>query len=83
MFIFSLRVHPLSQTSVPKGVACRKSNVRVCGESVNAFMQKKIKKGGFTNSVDLDETPQNTASQQGMRYLQCKHILLFIFVNGC
>ena len=31
----------------------------------------KIKKGLLTNSIDSDETPQNAASHQGLRFLPC------------
>ena len=37
---------------------------------VNAFAQILLKQGAFTK-VETDETPQNTASHQGMRYLLC------------
>ena len=39
----------------------------LCGDVVNAFM----KKGVFTNSVNLDETPHNVASHYDLRYLPC------------
>ena len=52
------------------GVACLKFNVSNCWVVVNAFMQKYCNKGSFTNSVDPDEMPQNSASHQGLRHLQ-------------
>ena len=56
-----------------RGVACLKIYVRNCGDVVNAFIKTKAsKKGAFTNSVDPDETPQNAASHQGLRFLTCE-----------
>ena len=54
-----------------RGVACLKFNVGNCGDVFNTFMKKKIKKSAFTYSVDPDETPQNAASHQCLRYLAC------------
>ena len=40
---------------------------------VKTFMQMGPKWEQFTNSVDIDETPQDAASHQGLRYVE--HIL--------
>ena len=58
-----------SLSVVIRGIACLKFNVRNCRDVVNAFMQHK--KRAITNSIYPDETPQNAASHQSLRYLSC------------
>ena len=45
----------LQVISMTPCAACLKSNVRYCGDVVNAFMKRKSKKRAFTKSVDSHE----------------------------
>ena len=54
-----------------RGVACLRFDERNCGDVLKCIYANDPKIEPFKISVDPDETPQNAASHQGLRYLPC------------